>query len=208
MSTLFENKYYNTYYYSNIVSNILSQDIELLGFISNFFADEETIYYLAKPFEKESAFHVFIKHIIIEFLENDMSEHDEKIFKYYEAGKSPLKPLYAESALKEYGLDDYNFEEFIDEKKQIDYQDVEAYHDELRLTGKIEDLCDQITKEVFYIMFNNREVLLNFNYMVAQHMNVTTNEIENDDIKRLFNKNGLLKSENSRMVQKSRSFQR
>src|SRR5688572_31796536 len=103
MSSFFEHKYYNTYYYANIVSNILTKDIELIGFISNFFAVEETILYLAKPFKKNSAFHSFIRHVVGEFFENDMCEYDQK---YFHRG------LYADSVLEAYDMGDYSFKDF------------------------------------------------------------------------------------------------
>lgn len=184
MDSFFENKYFNTYYYANIISNILTKDIELIGFISNFFADEETILYLAKPFDKNSALHVFIQHIIADFFENDMDEYDQKYFRH---------GLYADSVLKEYRMNNYSFEEFIKDKKVITYDDVEKYHDELRLSGTLEELYERIGYEVFYLLFNNRDALLKFNYIVAEHMDVSTQEIEDEEIKKLFNTKGFLK---------------
>jgi hypothetical protein len=197
MDGFFENKYFNTYYYSNIISNILSRDVELIGFISNFFADEEIILHIARPFKKDSAFHAFIQHIIADFFSHDMDQYDQRIFSYYTINKYPLEPLYAESALKVYGRHDYSFKDYLDErtnnKSIIEYSDIEAYHDELMLTGRLEDLYEEIADEVFYIMFNNREALLEFNYIVAEHMDININDIEDADIRKLFNKKGHLK---------------
>lgn len=145
MGDFFENRYFNTYYYSNIVDNILTGDLELLGFISNFFADEGAIFHLAKPFQKTSAFHCFIQHIVWEFFEEDMGEYDPKNF-----GRTP----YADLALKQFGMGDYTFKDFIRDKgaPSISYDDVEAYHDELRLTGTLEELYEKIAVEVFYVL--------------------------------------------------------
>ena len=193
MSDFFEHKFYNTYYYANIVNNILSRDVELIGFISNFFADEYAILHLAKPFQKRSAFHSFIAHMIFEFFEHDMDDHDQKIFNYHKTNSYPLEPLYAESALKQYGLFDFSFQDFSDGKQNIEYSDIEEYRDELAITGSLEELYDKISDEVFYLMFNNRDALLHFNYIVAEHMQVDLDEIEDDDVKLLFNKKGILK---------------
>lgn len=192
MNGLFENKYYNTYYYTNIVNNILSGDVELIGFISNFFVDEDAILYLAKPFPKYSAFHSFIHNIIADFFENDMNEYDQKLYDFHIRNNYPLGSLYVEFALSEYGFD-YPFKKFLGIKKDIEYSDIEAYHEELLLTGSLEELYEKISTEIFYIMFNNREALLRFNYIVAEHMDIDITEIDKDDIRKLFTKKGKLK---------------
>jgi len=189
----FEHTYLNTYYYSNIVSNILQRDIELIGFISNFFANEETIFNLAKPFQKYSAFHCFIHYMIADFFENDMDEYDQRIFEYHKVNKYAIEPLYAESALKEYELYDYSFKEFINSKNEIEYSDIEAYRDDLILSGRLEELYDKITNEVFYVMFNNREALLQFNYIFSEQLEMGIGEIEGNEVKALFTRKGFLK---------------
>jgi HNH endonuclease len=191
MASFFEIKYSSTYYYANIVSNILTQDIELNGFISNFFANDGIIWDLAKPFEKRSAFHKFIEFMISEFFENDMDDHDQRIFKYYQVGKHPIEPLYSESALREYDLlGDGLFANYLSGKDTIEYIDIEKFNDGLRLTGSLELLYEKIANEVFYIMFNNREVLRKFNFIVAENMEVDFEEIEEEDefdeIRKLF----------------------
>ena len=183
MSSFFENKYFNSYYYANIIENILSKDIELIGFIGNFF-EGDMILYISKPFKKHSALHVFIEHVIGQFFENDMDEYDQKYFK---------NGLYVDSVFLEYGLNDYTFKEFIGEKKEIAYTDVEMYHDELRMSGTLEELYEKISHEVFYLLFNNRKALLNFNYIVAEHMEINIAEIIDDEDKKLFNGKGFLK---------------
>lgn len=46
MEEYLEHNYFNTYYYSNIIDNILTDDIETVGFISDFFNDNyATNYY-------------------------------------------------------------------------------------------------------------------------------------------------------------------
>jgi hypothetical protein len=189
----FSHKYFNTYYYANIISNILSQDIELIGFISNFFSDAEMIYELAIPFQKDSAFHCLIKYMIGEFFENDMDDYDQIVFKSGDLHRNPAGLLYVERALMEYGLDDYLFKDFVIDKPLTNYSVVEAYRDDLILTGRLEELYDKIANEVFYIMFNNREALLQFNFIVASHMDVDIGEVDDIQKRRLFNRQGHLK---------------
>lgn len=188
----FDHKFYNTYYYANIISNILSKDIALIGFISYFFDDENIIYDLAKPFEKRSAFHSFIEYMIGLFFEEDMNDHDQKEFDYHKQNNYPLGLLYAEHAFKEYNLD-YSFKDFLNDKQDIEYRDIENYHEDLMLSGTLEELYSRIADEVFFLMFNNREALLQFNYIVGEHMSVNVNDIEEDAIRCLFKLNGTLR---------------
>lgn len=194
MSSFQKHTYYNTYYYSNIVKNILSRDIELIGFISNFFSHESAIFSLIKPFEKESSFHRFIQYMIFEFFDYDMNENDKRVFDYWRINKH-LDTLYADAAFENYDIDS-SFEEFMDGRELKDYSDIEKYHEELRLCGTLELLCEKIANEVFYIMFNDREALLSFNSIVSEYVNdVIITEIgeENTEIKSFFSKDGVLK---------------
>jgi hypothetical protein len=189
----FEHRYYNTYYYSNILSNILSRDIELIGFISNFFSHEEAMYDLAKAFQKDSAFHHFIKSVVGDFFQNDMDEFDQEIFNRGKIYPGSKQQLYIEQTLKEYRFNDHFFNDFIVNKNTIAYSDIEAYRDDLILTGVFEELLDKIANEIFYIMFNNRQALLQFNYIVAEHMPVEINKIEEVSVRKLFTNKGYLK---------------
>lgn len=189
----FEHQYYNTYYYSNIISNILSEDIELIGFISNFFSNPESVTGLVQPFQKFTAFHHFIKYMVHEFFEHDMNEYDEKRFDAGEFNRIPRPLLYAEAALNEFGLNDYSLEDHIGHRTNFSYSDIEAYLEELVLTGTLEELYDKIANEIFYLMFNNRRQLLRFNKIVSDHMDIDLDEIEDAETRKLFNNHGYLK---------------
>jgi hypothetical protein len=160
----FEHTYYNSYYYSNIIDNILSGDADLLGFINSFFDNYD--YYFIKPFEKVSAFHMFIHSTLFDFFMNDMNEYDEKTFNRYTKSRLNIPTLYAETVFKEYDID-YSFSEFIGSKNDITYEDIEQYHNELILTDYLELCIDKITEEVFYLLFNNRNLLTRFNVFVS-----------------------------------------
>lgn len=165
MKEFWEHRYFNTYYYSNIIDNILTGDIEMIGFISDFFNDN---YGFVMPFEKYSAFHKFIEYIIYRFLNDDMIKYDEQAFKLYEQnGKLPK--LYAEELLAEYEIG-CPFDSETDGDTKLKYEDIEAYHDSITMTGELEELCEQIAHEVFYILFNNRDLLVRFNQIVAGYV--------------------------------------
>ncbi len=194
MQNFKKHTYYNTYYYSNIVRNILSGDIELIGFVSNFFADENSIFSIIVPFEKKSAFHYFIQHMVWEFFEDEMNKHDQLVFNYWKMNNH-LDPLYADCAFKNYNIDS-SFSDFMDDEELKQYSDIEKYHDELRLSGMLEMLYEQIAQEVFYIMFNDRVALLSFNRLVSEYVtDIIIKDIneESSEVKALFKKNGVLK---------------
>lgn len=195
MDKFFKHRYYNTYYYANIINNILTGDFDFIGFISRFFEPEGTINYLAEPFQKKSAFHSFIEHIVAEFFDDDMHEKDSSNYDYSKIDSHYKFVPYADDVLKEYGFNNYGLDETIN-----DYSDIEKYHTEIYESGILLDLFEIIAEEVFYIMFNNRQVLLQFNYIVAQHMDmfiVDNVEYEEDEeykeLRKLFTKKGYLK---------------
>ncbi|WP_447637074.1 HNH endonuclease [Flavobacterium microcysteis] len=192
MSVFLHHTYYNTYYYSNIVNNILDEDDELVGFISNFFADD-TIFQLIKPFQKRTAFHAFIEYMVYEFFTEDMGEHDSRNFEYYKKNPTSMFVPYAEKVFENYGINDYAF----DNPGTIDYSDVEEYHLMLHESGILEQLFGIIADEIFYLMFNNRDALLRFNSIASRYVESIDMDIFDDEdyteYQDYFNKSGVLK---------------
>lgn len=160
-----ENRYNNSYYYSNVIDNILTYHIEFIGFISEFFTDN---FKYLRSFKKYSAFHQFIKYVIFRFFDEDMNTHDLKAFKYYDSSNE-FPRLYAEDFLENYDLK-FDFSEFVDNRTLITWEDIEEYHEELALTGYIEELCEKLSHEVFYLLFNNRGLLIRFNQIVSKYI--------------------------------------
>lgn len=186
----FENDFFNSYYYSNIIDNILTQDIELIGFINSF--KEIHDWSILKPFQKFSAFHYFIKFIVHEFFLHEMYNHDLKEFETY-LSNSPLRKMHAEWPLENYNLK-FSFESFIGNKTPITIQDIEAYHEELILNGYINELSEKLTHEVFYVLFNNRNLLLRFNYIMIDFLNEYPLDYSNEkEFCNLFSKEFVLK---------------
>lgn len=192
MSIFLHHTYYNTYYYANIVNNILDEDDELTGFISNFFADD-AIFQLIKPFQKRTAFHAFIEHMVHEFFTEDMEEHDLRNFGYYKNNPALMFVPYAEKVFENYGIEDYAF----DNPEVTDYSDVEEYHQELHESGILEQLFGIIADEIFYLMFNHRDALLRFNSITAKYVGSIDMDIFDDEYyteyQHYFNKSGVLK---------------
>ncbi|MEX6691015.1 HNH endonuclease signature motif containing protein [Danxiaibacter flavus] len=186
MNSFFKHTYYNTYYYANIVDNVLNNDPELAGFVSDFFEERGFINQLTKPFQKRSAFHVFIEHVLCNFLEDDMHCHDQRNYEYCKLNRDLKFKPYVDSVLEEYGIKNYSL--MLDVKN---YADIERHHEELVESGILEVLYEVIANEIFHIMFNNREVLLRFNLLIAQKIHDNNND--KGESAKYFNKNGFLK---------------
>lgn len=191
MKGFFKHTYYNTYYYANIVNNVLSGDLELMGFINNFFVDQDSLFHLAKPFEKKSALHQFIESVVADFFMEDMHQYDEKNCSNWAFYKSGRIVPYAEQVLLNFGVSGYNLDDDIS-----DYSTIEEYHDMLTESGILWELFETIAKEVFYLLFNNRQILLRFNSYVARYMceiDFENSGDEFDEVKLLFTKSKTLK---------------
>ena len=80
-------------------------------------------------------------------------------------------------ALRHYDIPHTSFEEFLTESdvtlEDADDNDVEDYYMELRLQGALERLVNRAVDEVFYILFSNRQLLLNFNEMMTRQIDST-----------------------------------
>lgn len=194
MGQFLPHTYFNSYYYANALSNIISrEDADVLGFLSHFFDDADAALWLTEPYRKHSAFHKFIQHIVFEFFENDMSGYDESVHRHHTIDKKPLDDLYAEIAFANFGMD-YDFVSFNGQRDRVDFEMIEAYHDDLRLTGYLEELYDKIANEVFQLLFMNRNVLLQFNQIASEYVHyIEKDEIEEQKYKDYFKTDGTLK---------------
>jgi hypothetical protein len=193
-SNRFENTFFNTYYYSNIINNILSGDVELIGFISNFF--DASDYYFVKPYQKDTAFHMFIHITVNDFFINDMNEHDQEAFENQAKHNDSLQRLYAEKVFEEFNVN-FPFKDEGENRQDISMAEIEEYQEEIMLTGYIEDCVDRITEQVFHLLFTNREMAFKFNYYVSNRiLEVDMDEID-DELIPYFSK------VNKRLIRKS-----
>lgn len=165
MENFWKHTYFNTYYYSNIIDNVLTGQAELLGFVSDFLSEN---YSFVLPFSKQSTFHGFIQYIVSRFLDEEMNDHDQHAFRRYQlTGKLPA--LYAELLLKVYGIG-YPFEAERADGGALSYSDIEEYQESILITGHQEELCEKIADEVFYILFNNRDLLIRISRLAAGYV--------------------------------------
>ncbi|WPR77703.1 HNH endonuclease signature motif containing protein [Algoriphagus sp. NG3] len=189
-SEIFENNFFSTYYYSNIISNILTGDADTIGFLSNFREYMGSSVFLA--YQKESALHHFCRSVIGDFLHEDMTTYDEYDWKCCKLNSYFKFRPYIDSAFSVFELD-WSFEEFLDGKSDPEFSDLEEYYEELLITGYFEEVVNRIADEVFYVIFNNRRLMSDFNYLVAGNLELYLDEDSDIDIGSLFTSKGTLK---------------
>lgn len=188
-SEIFENNFYSSYYYSNIISNILSGDADSIGFLSNFRENVGSGIFL--PYQKESALHLFCRSVVGDFLHEDMTTYDKHDWKRCKINSYFKFRPYIDNAFSAFELD-YSFEEFLVGKKDPEFSDLEEYYEEVIITGYFEKVVNCIADEVFFVIFNNRELMYKFNDLVAGNLDLYL-EGSDFDVHSLFNSRGMLK---------------
>lgn len=174
--------YFNSYYYSNKISNIIIDRWVYLGFISQFF-DLVPIITLIKPWQKESIFHKFIYYVVSTTIEDESYESAvEQLETVKSRGEKELGQIYIERVFAYYKIECFPFKEFCTKDvNSIIEDDFYEYYNELLICADIEKLFKVISDEVFYILFNNRILLLNFNWIISSYIDdIVIEQIEDD----------------------------
>lgn len=173
-------KYFNVYYYCNIISNIIeSRDPDYLIVLSEFshpYMEERP-----EDFIKDSVLIKFCRwasrsimeeDMEIEFAElaNELSKIDinnkKQLYKaFYNSGS--YHSFEVERAIKYYFDYAPKFLDWLQESSTPAEEAFEEYLFNLWIADKFEDVIDQIAKEMFFILFQNRNFLLNFNYYLS-----------------------------------------
>ena len=195
----FNHRFFNSYYYTNILSNLINNRWEFLGFVSQFF-ENDMIIPLIKPWQKESILHRFIYFVISDTID-DESYNDavKQLDNAKKRGDKQIEQIYIEWVFENYGFEYLKFIEFCPkELNKIEEDDFYEYYNELFLSSDLEDLFKIISEEVFYIVFNNRSLLLNFNNIVSEYISNLTFTHFNDEYEEYsiyLKQNGQLKRE-------------
>lgn len=206
--TFIKAQYYATYYYASIVRNVLHNQFSYLRSLNDFTGDGN---YLSNviPFPKRSAFHRFIQFVIEDVLTDEMLEIDlddrkdtVQRFASVPIARNNMKPeiLPIEEFFKAYSSEYYSFDEWLSSRNKsfldADSDDVYNYFSDVKLGTAFEYLLIQLTNEVFFILFQNRGLLLTFNQMMASYI-ARTDLSEIDQYYRIYySHNGVLKRTN------------
>lgn len=162
---MFEMNYYATYYFTDIINNfIMNAGIDSAPTLNEFF-ESEILYY---PFEKDSILHRFIYWAIERVL---LDETDLKLYNKINENNYTNFSFNINIFMEKHNISHLNFSEWFDTVNEyentIDEDCIVAYFNYLLTDGSLHILLTQITEEIFYILFQNRLFLKEFNEHVA-----------------------------------------
>ena len=154
-------QFYETYYYANIVHNILCDPFSYIRNMHSWHEDREPDLFLS-PFRKNSVLHDFCWYVIDSLIHERMEE---------EARSWPVSKLWIDEAFKFHGIETAGFRAWRLESGRYEESTIEddlyEYHGDLWNTGEMESLLEQLTSEVFQVLFSNRELLSRLNQYIA-----------------------------------------
>lgn len=129
-------------------------------------------------------------------------EKMQTIFRNYASSLASLEELRPSSlpineALQHHEIDHESFDEWLisQGKSFVDAtsDDVCNYYQDLQLQEPYQRLSEQVVREVFFILFQNRRLLLLFNQMMADQLGDTDREDVPAEDRKFFTSKGVLK---------------
>lgn len=214
---LLEARYYDTYRFANIIGNVLRDPFPYIRNLHDFYGDLNA-HSFVEPFPRRSYFHRFIEFIIEDILFGDLGEFDlnkardnkEKFAGIPSGGYCDFTSSPIERALKYHRIPHRSFPEWLSEQgasfSEAHSDDLYDYYNELRLTGELDELVEQMTDEVFFIMFLNRQAMCDFNLMMARVISdIAVNDLDPYQSK-LMKVDGVLRRRNPPMWAKRAVF--
>lgn len=191
---LFAMEYYDTYYFTNMLHGLLTDSVPFLRTLDAFFGDFGYRNFLAN-FPKRSALHRFIEFVI----EVDTYESIDDVVEDSLVHKKDYE-LWVNNALKYYAIEHVDFRSWLASSgialSNITVDTIFDYHAFLRDEGQYQQLIEQISEEVFFLMFMNRGFLRKFNEMIAFHIANIDIETLPQFERSIFKRNGALKRAN------------
>lgn len=176
-----------TYRIAERVHRITSNHFSYIRSLSEILGSDETPSYAA-PFQRKSALHLFLARLIEDMFENDL--YPPITLTPSKVQKFPGEPYYRESvwvlpievAFEEHALDHYSFRKFREDNglqelapefhRQETFEgladEYSDYYQELIISEpKYDILLEKMASDAFFVLFNNRDFLYNFNYMMS-----------------------------------------
>lgn len=202
---IFEARFYETYYFAFAVRNILNDQFAYIRHLDEFYGDGKLLGFV-QPYPRYSAFHYFIEFVIDRIIDDEVREINlekkQKVARNFESLSSALEDLRPSSlpineALLHHGIDHESFDEWLAERGKLfadaTRDDVSDYYLDIRLQGPYDELLDQVVREVFFVLFQNRRLLLLFNEMMAGQMINSDAEVALDKDRKHLTSKGSLK---------------
>lgn len=164
-------QFYETYYYANIVHNVLTDPFPYIRIVHAWYEDRESEV-LLPPFPKWTRLHDFTRYVINSVIDEDVCDTTIDAV-VHETGFE----VWADQALRQHKYECIGFKRWLKEHAvsldDLTEDHLADYYSELRLSGPLEDLVEHISEEVFQVLFGNRVLLAQLNYMLASVLQST-----------------------------------
>jgi 5-methylcytosine-specific restriction endonuclease McrA len=209
-SDLIEIQHYDTYHYARIVDAMAREPMAYMHDLSEMLSGEGFDYF-CEPFNKVSALHKFSSIVISRTFHEDLlgsptlTPSLSQVFTGAPIYDYRMYVLPVENAFEALDLPHTTFAQFrssqgwpalkpgfqrhlyhtpCDECPEHEGLPDEycEYFNELQLTGEIEELCDRLAEEVFFVLFANRSFLYDFNRMMARYVTNYTSFSSPDEV--------------------------
>ena len=158
-------RYYETYHYVNIVYDVLDRPLPYLRSLNSWHEDREEELFSAS-FEKWSVLHDLAQFIICEIF---FEQIDDVLLDSIVQAKG--EGLWIDEALKYHDIEPIGFAKWLRRNdlsiKEISEDDIIQYHDALDESRLFTTLTEHLSREVFFVLFANRQCMAHLNKYVA-----------------------------------------
>ena len=174
-------QYYDTYYLCQVASNLLGFAYVRLtdSFLESIFYEDGKIL----PFEKFSLLHKYCKWVAYQVFTDDKEEDGESLAHEYMLRKSTGQwnehsgVLYVDKVINRILNSNLDFFRWIEGRpcemqtlSAEDYDDLRSeYLCEVLASEDFDECTDRIASEMFYVLFQNRKFLLDFNSFISRN---------------------------------------
>ena len=176
-------QYVDTYRVATAVQRLLENPFSNLRMLEGFGAAAQESGLLARPFPKKSSFHAFIQFCTHAFYFDSFDcaralEQAKRRVKHRRLrGEEAVPGFWLCDAFETYNVEHGSFAESLEAAditiKGATKADMDDYYWGLVESGCLEELELRIAEEVFYVTFQNRELLLGFNELAATYLTGT-----------------------------------
>ena len=175
-----EMTYENVYYYCNVIDNLLHHFTSSIDWVSTGMQFTESFFEgEVKEFSKYSALHNFCDYVVMQLLFEDTEKQLEEAQEKYDESEIQDKEERLKAALgnfencelevdrlfKMYGIEHETFFWYLMTHKMESFLD--AYNEFTSYDIELDNAMQNLTREIFYILFQNRMFLCRFNSYMA-----------------------------------------
>lgn len=191
---IFEMSYYSTYYYANILQNVIMNPIDYLKSFEEFLV---VSFKISNKFKKFGVLHRYIYFVIDALFYEDINDELMTLSnENLDININEVKDFWLNRALNFHDISHLIFHDWLKENEPSFYhsEDIVYEYIDYLFDAKYK-LINKLTEEVFYLLFMNRKLLLEFNKLIASHISQVDLESKyiDNELKPLFKRNGVLK---------------